>query len=113
MSKGILFFLLSCAFAANAQETYPSKPVRFVVPFAAGGPLDVMARLVGQKLGERWGRPVVIDNQIGGSGSEDRYTEHVNLNFGAFTTTYLPQATTGEQQGSVEFKYDIAANQVG
>jgi tripartite-type tricarboxylate transporter receptor subunit TctC len=69
VSKTTLFFLLCCAFTASAQEAYPSKPVRFVVPFAAGGPLDLMARLVGQKLGERWGKPVVIDNQAGGSGS--------------------------------------------
>jgi tripartite-type tricarboxylate transporter receptor subunit TctC len=65
----ILLPLLCCALTSGAQEAYPSRPVRFVVPFAAGGPLDVMARLVGQKLGERWGKPVVIENQVGGSGS--------------------------------------------
>jgi len=54
---------------ALAQEAYPSRPVKFVVPFTAGGPLDVMARIVGQKLAEQWGKPVVIENQVGGSGS--------------------------------------------
>ena len=61
--------LLSLSIPAIAQETYPSRPVKFVVPFAAGGPLDVLARLVGQKLTEQWGKPVVIENQTGGSGS--------------------------------------------
>src|ERR1051326_4723112 len=52
-----------------AQEAYPSRPVKFVVPFTAGGPLDVMARLMAQKLAEQWGKPVVVENQAGGSGS--------------------------------------------
>src|SRR5678809_401375 len=60
-------FLISIP--AIAQEAYRSRPVKFVVPFAAGGPLDVTARLVGQKLTEQWGKPVVIENQVGGSGS--------------------------------------------
>ena len=61
--------LLLIAIPALAQEAYPSRPVKFVVPFTAGGPLDVMARLVGQKLAEQWGKPVVVENQVGGSGS--------------------------------------------
>jgi len=61
--------LLLIAIPTLAQEAYPSRPVKFVVPFAAGGPLDVMARLVGQKLTEQWGKPVVVENQVGGSGS--------------------------------------------
>jgi tripartite-type tricarboxylate transporter receptor subunit TctC len=54
---------------AAAQEPYPSRPVKFVVPFAAGGPLDVLARLLAPKLGAQWGRPIVVDNMIGASGS--------------------------------------------
>ena len=61
--------LLWVSIPALAQEAYPSRPVKFVVPFTAGGPLDVMARLVGQKLTELWGKPVVIENLVGGSGS--------------------------------------------
>src|ERR1044071_181834 len=52
-----------------AQEAYPSRLVKFVVPFTAGGPLDVMARFMAQKLAEEWGKPVVVENQAGGSGS--------------------------------------------
>jgi tripartite-type tricarboxylate transporter receptor subunit TctC len=70
MPKPVLVFLaLLFAGAAAAQDPYPSKPVRFVVPFTAGGPLDVPARLIAQKLSEHWGNPVVVENQVGASGS--------------------------------------------
>ncbi len=56
---------------ANAQAAlaYPSKPIRLVVPFPAGGSLDVVARAIGQKLTEAWGQPVVIDNRPGAGGN--------------------------------------------
>lgn len=53
----------------SGPKDYPNRPVRLLVPYAAGGPTDIMARLVGQKLGERWGQNVVIDNRAGASGN--------------------------------------------
>jgi tripartite-type tricarboxylate transporter receptor subunit TctC len=50
---------------AQAQQTYPSKPIRFVVPYATGGSTTNVARLIGQRLSESMGQPVIIDNVAG------------------------------------------------
>ena len=55
--------------AIAAGEAYPSRPIRLVVPFPAGGPLDVVARAIGQKLTDAWGQPVIIDNRPGAGGN--------------------------------------------
>jgi tripartite-type tricarboxylate transporter receptor subunit TctC len=57
-------FLVLTVMAAQAQ-TYPTKPVRVIVPFSAGSAIDVNARVIGQKLAEIWGQQVVIDNRVG------------------------------------------------
>ncbi len=54
--------------AAAAQErpdAFPSRSIKIVVPFPAGGPSDVLARMIGQKMSEDWGQPVVIENRVG------------------------------------------------
>ncbi len=60
--------LCVAAFPAAAQ-TYPDRPVKLVVPFPPGGVTDVLGRLVSQKLSERWGQPVVIENRAGAGGN--------------------------------------------
>jgi tripartite-type tricarboxylate transporter receptor subunit TctC len=52
--------------AALAQTQYPTKPVRLVVPFAPGGPVDTLARAIGPKLGEALGQQIIVDNRAGG-----------------------------------------------
>ncbi len=54
---------------AIAQEPWPTKPVRIIVPFAAGGVADQLPRVVGDKLSQKWGQPVVIENKVGAAGN--------------------------------------------
>jgi len=63
---GLLALLL--AGSPGAQTIYPSKPIRLVGGFAPGTQLDTLARIIGQKMSESWGQPVVVDNRTGGGG---------------------------------------------
>lgn len=60
-----LAVLLAGMSGAFAAESFPSKPIRFIVPFGAGGPGDAIGRMVGRKMAEGLGQPVVIDNRSG------------------------------------------------
>ena len=93
--------LLNLAGPAAAQQDYPNKPIRFIVPFATGGGTTAVARLVAQRFTQSWGQQVIVDNRPGGNsiiGTEaaaksapDGYTILlVNL---AFVTTSLLSAT--------------------
>ena len=53
----------------KAADVFPSRPVRMIVPFAPGGPTDIVARLLGQRLGDLWGQTVLIDNRAGAGGN--------------------------------------------
>lgn len=59
----------SGAFAQNAAASYPSKPIRLIANFPPGGTLDVLSRIVGQKLSEKLGQPVVVENRAGAGGN--------------------------------------------
>lgn len=64
----LVLLAINLAPPALAQQ-YPAKPVRMIAAFAPGGPLDINARIVGQKLSESWGQQVVIDNRAGATGT--------------------------------------------
>src|SRR5689334_20817531 len=64
---GVLAALVAFAASASAQN-YPTRPVTMVIPFAAGGPTDVLGRVVGARMGEILGQQVVIENVGGGGG---------------------------------------------
>jgi tripartite-type tricarboxylate transporter receptor subunit TctC len=59
--------LLALASGAHAQTAYPSKPIRIVVPFPPGGGVDLLARIVGGKVAETWGQPLIVDHRPGAS----------------------------------------------
>ncbi|MBM4312789.1 MAG: tripartite tricarboxylate transporter substrate binding protein [Deltaproteobacteria bacterium] len=57
------------ATAAYAQQGFPSKPVRLLIPYAAGGAVDILGRTLGDELSKRWGQPVIIENRTGAGGT--------------------------------------------
>jgi tripartite-type tricarboxylate transporter receptor subunit TctC len=70
MRKSILYAitLLAAPIAGALAQDYPSKPIKMIVPYAAGGAADITARVVGQKMSESLGVPIVVDNKPGANG---------------------------------------------
>ena len=75
---------------AASSSVYPERPVRWIVPFPAGGSIDLAGRIIGQKLFERWGQQVVVDDRPGAGGrvgtqlaaqaTPDGYSQLLTLN---------------------------------
>lgn len=69
IARGLLFLAAALAAAAAHAQSYPSKTVRIIVPFSAGGATDIVTRLLAQKLSAAWGQQVLADNRAGASGN--------------------------------------------
>src|SRR5258705_11837335 len=64
----LVFSVCALALPASAAD-YPDRAIKMIVPFAAGGGTDVLARIIAQNLNSKWGQPVVVENQPGASGA--------------------------------------------
>ena len=62
-------FALAVGIAPAAAQDYPTRPITLIVPFAAGGPTDVIARIVGDHMSRTLGQPLVIENMVGAGGT--------------------------------------------
>jgi len=69
LARGALALFAVMLSLSGHGQTYPAKPVRFVVPFVPGGPTDIQGRMLGEKLGQRLGQQVIIDNRGGAGGN--------------------------------------------
>ena len=112
MKKAILAFLLAMLAAATAgaqQQPWPSKPIHMIVPFAPGGASDFVARIIGPKLQDALGQPIVIDNRAGASGNigmeiaakaqPDGYTIYLgNIGTIAINPSVFPNLTVNPQK---------------
>lgn len=67
VARGLLLAALAAGGVAMAQD-YPNKPIRIVAPFAPGGAVDILARIIGERLGNQYGQTVIVDNKPGASG---------------------------------------------
>src|SRR5262245_41863203 len=65
----VLLLATTTAYAESNTARWPERPIRFIVPFTAGSSSDTVARLIGQKLGERLGQQLVVENRVGGGGA--------------------------------------------
>ena len=68
-ARALVLAVVLAPAVSNAQETYPVRPVRFIVPFPAATPPDILARIASQKLTESWGTPVIVEVRDGAGGT--------------------------------------------
>ena len=65
----MLLVPLLAAAGSSFGQAYPNKPIKLVIPFPPGGPLDLAGRAIGQRIQEAWGQPVVVENRPGAGGN--------------------------------------------
>jgi tripartite-type tricarboxylate transporter receptor subunit TctC len=108
---------LPCSFAGNAQQIYPSRPVRLIITVPPGGAADLIARIMAQKLGDAFGQTFVADNRAGGGGqiAADIVAELFKTVTG-IPSQHVPYKGSGPAAadiagGHVQFMFDAIAPQ--
>lgn len=92
--------------AAAQSQSYPSKPIRFLVPYAAGAGTDTTARVLAAKVGERWGQQVVVDNRSGASGAL-AVEATVNANPDGYTIILITNSQTVGAASGLKLPYQL------
>jgi len=101
---GVMLTALVAPFSANAQDrstAYPNKAVRIVIPFPAGQATDIIGRLLAERLAQRWGQPVFVENRGGGNAipgmlaGKDAAPDGYTLTFGATSSTVINTPMSG------------------
>src|SRR5437867_11412313 len=109
--KRLAAALLSLALAAGAAaQDFPSKPVRLVVPFPPGGPLDIAGRLIGKELQDRWGHPVVVENKPGSTIGPEYVAKSAPDGYTLMIISSTPLVTLPQLQ---KVPYDVLKDLVG
>jgi tripartite-type tricarboxylate transporter receptor subunit TctC len=107
MKKALIVLFLAVAPLALHAQGYPTKTVRIIVPFPAGGVADLLPRIVGQKLSEKWGQPVVVDNRAGASGNIGM-AEGARAAADGYTLVLAPTGNLTVNQFLFKLPFDVA-----
>jgi tripartite-type tricarboxylate transporter receptor subunit TctC len=109
--KNLLLGAFALLISASAQaQDFPSKPVRLIVPFPPGGPLDVAGRLIGKELSDRWSQPVIIENRAGGTTGMDSLVRAPADGYNLMIISSTPLVTLPHMQ---KVNYDPVKDFVG
>ena len=108
-TTAVLLWALALAASSAAQE-FPSKPVRLVVPFPPGGPLDISGRLIGKELQDRWGQPVVVENKPGSTIGPEYVAKSAPDGYTLMIISSTPLVTLPHLQ---KVPYDVLKDLVG
>src|SRR2546430_16658392 len=111
MRRTVAAWLCLWALAAGAlAQEFPSKPVHLVVPFPAGGPLDISGRLIGKELHDRWGQPVIVENMPGSTIGPEYLAKSAPDGYTLMIISSTPLVTLPHLQ---KVPYDVLKDLVG